>query len=304
MKKKPDIIYCFIPSLDVGKVCAKFAKNNNIRFIIDVQDLWPEAFQMVFNIPVLSNIIFFPMKRMANYIYKNADDIVAVSDTYANRAAKVNTKYKNKLSVFLGTRLEYFDKCKEENKIEYNDDKVRLAYIGTLGHSYDLKCTIDALEILKNKGKDKIKFVVMGDGPLRESFETYAKQKNIDCEFTGRLEYEKMVGILCGADITVNPIKKGSAGSIINKVGDYAAAGLPVINTQESPEYRKLVEEYEIGYNCENNNAEDLACKIEILYNNKELREKLGKNNRKLAEEKFDRKITYQKIVDLVEKND
>ena len=72
----------------------------------------------------------------------------------------------------------------------------------------------------------------MGDGPLKEEFENYAEEKKVDCQFTGRLEYEKMVGLLCSCDIAVNPIKKGSAGSIINKVGDYAAAGLPVINTK------------------------------------------------------------------------
>lgn len=50
-QEKPDIIYCAVPSLDVAKVAAEYAKKNNIRFIIDVQDLWPEAFKMVFNIP-------------------------------------------------------------------------------------------------------------------------------------------------------------------------------------------------------------------------------------------------------------
>lgn len=71
-----------------------------------------------------------------------------------------------------------------------------------------------------------------------------------------------MTGILCACDIAVNPIKAKSAGSIINKVADYAAAGLPVINTQECEEYRNLVENYKIGFNCENNNANDLAEKL------------------------------------------
>ena len=300
--EKPDIIYCAIPSLDVGKAVAKFAKKNNIRFIIDVQDLWPEAFKMAFNVPVISDMFFYPMKKTADYIYEAADDIIAVSDTYAQRAANVNNKYKNKLSVFLGTELDYFDKCKKENEIICFDDVVRLVYIGTLGHSYDIKCVIDALKILKNKGIDKIKLIIMGNGPLEQDFEKYAKEREINCEFTGRLNYNEMVGKLCSCDIAINPIKSGSAGSIINKVGDYAAAGIPVINTQESEEYRNLVEEYNIGYNCENNNPKDLADKLEILYNDKKLRQKLGANNRRLAEEKFDRKNTYIKIKNLIEK--
>lgn len=301
-RKKPDIIYCAIPSLAVGKIVAQYAEKNGVRFVIDIQDLWPETFKMVFKIPLLSNAIFYPMKRQANYIYKCADDIIAVSDTYRDRATSVNKKYKNKLTVFLGTNLEYFDKCKEKNIKHYNDNIIRIAYIGTLGHSYNIKTIIDALELLKEK-YNNLNFLVMGSGPLKNQFEAYAKDKNINCEFTGRLEYPEMVGTLCSCDIAVNPITHGAAQSIINKVGDYAAAGLPVINTQENLEYRNLVEKYNIGYNCENSNKQDIANKIEILIKDKKLRKELGNNNRKLAEEKFDRKKTYNQIVKIIEGN-
>lgn len=298
---KPDIIYTAVPSLDVAKVASKYAEKNNIKFIIDIQDLWPEAFKMVFNIPVISNLIFYPMKKKADYIYSRADSIVAVSNTYADRAAIVNKKYEEKLSVFLGTDLEEFDKSKKEFEIVPFDDVVRIAYIGTLGHSYDIKCVIDAIKILNNKGIKNILFVVMGSGPLQEEFESYAKEKEVNCDFTGRLSYGEMVGKLCSCDIAVNPIIKNAAQSIINKVGDYAAAGLAVINTQECEEYRKLVEDYQIGFNCENGNAQDLAEKIETLYKDKELRERLGLNNRSLAEEKFNRKNSYIAIKQLLE---
>ena len=300
---KPDVIYCAVPSLDVAKAVAKFAEKNNIRFIIDVQDLWPEAFKMVFNIPIVSSLIFSPMERQANYIYSNANDIVAVSDTYANRASKVNSKFKNKLSIYLGTNLDFFDECKIKNKVDFNDDIVRITYIGTLGHSYDIKCIIDAITILNKKGMKNIKFLVMGDGPLRQEFENHAKQNGIDSEFTGRLPYEEMVGRLCSCDIAVNPISHNAAQSIINKVGDYAAAGLPVISTQECKEYRDLVDNYKIGFNCENGNSQDIADKLEKLIFNKDLRNEMGKNNRRLAEERLDRRVTYKEIVDLVEKN-
>ncbi len=299
--EKPDIVYCAVPSLDVAKVSAIYAKKNNIRFIIDIQDLWPEAFKMVFNVPLISNIIFFPMFKTANKIYSLADDIVAVSNTYADRAGKYNKKYKNKLSVFLGTDLEYFDECKKENEIIYHDNVFRIAYIGTLGHSYNIKCVIDSIKILKEKQINNILFVVMGSGPLKYEFEKYAKEQGINAEFTGRLNYQEMVGKLCSCDIAVNPIAKGAAQSIINKVGDYASASLPVISTQECVEYRKLVEDYMIGYNIENQDVNDLADKIEMLYKDKDLRERLGANNRKLAEEKFDRKKTYIEIKNLIE---
>lgn len=300
-RKKPDVIYCAVPSLDIAKAAARYAKNNNIRFIIDIQDLWPEAFKMVFHVPVISEALFYPMQRQADYIYAAADDIIAVSQTYAERALKVNKKCEEAHSIFLGTELASFDRLSEYNKfMNKPKNEVWLAYIGTLGHSYDLAYVIDALKILQDKGIKNIKFIVMGDGPLKFKFEEYAKEQGIHAEFIGRLEYGKMAGMLSSCDIAVNPIKSGSAGSIINKVGDYAAAGMPVLNTQECIEYKNLVDEYQIGENCENSNTEDLARKLLKLCIDKPLRKKMGQNSRRLAEERFDRKHTYQKIVNIV----
>ena len=300
LKYKPDVIYCAVPSLDIAKVATQYAKKNNIKLIIDIQDLWPEAVKMVFKIPVLSDIIFFPVRKKADYIYSNADEIVAVSETYVNRALEVNKKTKNGTSVFLGTDLDIFDKYAKENRIYYYDNIIRIVYIGTLGMSYDIKSVIDAIKILNDKGIKNIKFVVMGDGPLKQEFEEYAEEKQIDTEFTGRLEYEKMVGLLCSCDIAVNPIIGTSVASIINKVGDYAAAGIPVINTQNSQEYIDLLVKYHAGLNCKPNNSSDIANKLEYLIINKKELKELGAGNRKLAEELFDRKKTYKKIISLI----
>ena len=294
------MIYLAVPSLSVGKICTKFCDKNDIKLIIDIQDLWPEAFKMVFNIPIISNLIFFPMKKQADYIYSRANEIVAVSETYCNRALKVNKKTKKGLSVFLGTDLKYFDECKKNNKIEFDDDVIRIAYIGTLGHSYNIKFVIDAISILNKKGINNIKFIVMGDGPLKQEFEEYAKERNINCEFTGKLKYENMIGLLCSCDIAVNPIKAKSAGSIINKVGDYAAAGLPVINSQESKEYRYLIDENQIGINVENDDSNSMSSAIELMCSDYKKRKEYGNNNRKLAEKKFDRQNTYSKIINVI----
>ncbi|GHH97719.1 glycosyltransferase family 4 protein [Neobacillus kokaensis] len=299
-RKKPDIIYCAVPSLDASYIAAKYAIRNKVKFVIDIQDIWPEAFNMVFNTPIISKIIFLPMNRKANFIYSAANHIVAVSETYVKRALDVNKKCKKGLSVFLGTELSNFDKFAEESKVVKPKNEIWIAYIGTLGHSYDLTSVIDAFSILRSKGYRNLKFIVMGDGPLKKDFQMYAMQKGIPCEFTGMLDYSKMVEILVKCDIAVNPITRGAAASIINKVSDYAAAGLAVINTQECQEYQNLIDKYYAGINCRNNNSKDLSEKIQFLYNEVEIRKEMGRNNRKLAEEKFDRHITYQRILDLI----
>lgn len=299
-REKPDVIYCAVPSLTAALKTSKYCKSNNVKYIIDIQDLWPEAFQMVLDIPVLSDIIFLPFKQIANQIYQAADDVVAVSQTYADRALTVNKKCKKGHVVFLGTKLKTFDQNVKENIYNRKDNKIWLGYCGTLGSSYDLTCVIDALALLKDRFD--IKFIIMGDGPRRSEFEKYAQKKKVATVFTGRLNYPQMCALLSVCDIAVNPITHSAAQSIINKHADYAAAGIPVINTQECVEYRNLVENYHMGFNCKNSDPMDMSAKLQILIENEMLRIEMGKNARHCAEEKFDREKTYLEILDILKK--
>lgn len=300
-RQRPDVVYCAVPPPNVAKVAAKYARAHDVPFVIDIQDIWPDAFKMFFDKPLVSDVLFYPVRREVDYVYASADHIIAVSQTYAERGLRASKKCNDATVVFLGTELDKFDRLAIEYAIDTSGKKeLWLAYVGTLSHSYDVPCVIDALSLLKKQGITDIKFIVMGEGPLRTKFEAYADTRDVWVEFTGRLSYGEMVGLLSACDIAVNPIVRGSGGSILNKHADYAAAGLPVVNTQESPEYRKLVEQHYIGFNCETGNAYDLADKILTLYQRGELRKEMGNNHRLLAEEMFDRKHTYAAIINLL----
>ena len=300
-RKKPDVVYCAGPSLTAAGNAARYCNKNDIRFIIDVQDLWPEAFRMVFNIPIISSLVFFPFKMMENEIYRRADEICAVSQTYADRAMKVNKKCENASVVFLGTDLEKFhenvEKCRDCNKpaLPYKN-KLWLGYCGSLSDSYDIKTVIEALAILQSGSVKVPKFIVIGDGYKRESLEQYAKEKNVDAFFTGRIPYSRVCWILSQCDMVVNPIVDHSAASIINKHADYAACGRPVLNTQKSEEYRKIIDHYCMGFNCDNEDPNDLADKIFRLIIHDEVRKTMGRNAYKCSEELFDRKKSYLKL--------
>ena len=336
-RKKPDICYCAVPSLAVADSVSKYCESNNVRFIVDVQDLWPEAFKMVFHVPVISNFVFYPMKKQADRIYSRADRIVAVSKTYADRAKCVNKKCENPTVVYLGTDKNVFDEyanrsgVRIENLENYRDSKndsmsiissifttqfveeevalsesnvttsddgpIRIAYCGTLGSSYDISCVIEAIKLLDENDKKKIQFIVMGDGPRKQEF--IRQSEGLPIFFTGRLPYPDMVWVLSRCDIAVNPVRKDSAGSIINKVGDYAMAGLPVVNTQECEEYRDLLEQYNAGINCRCANKQDVADALKCLIDDRELRIAQGQGSLRMGMECFDRGITYNRLVEL-----
>lgn len=296
-RKKPDVIYCAVPSLTGPNRVAKYCQKNKIRFVVDVQDLWPEAFRMVAPIPVLADCLFLPIKKLANSIYKRADAICAVSDTYCKRALNVSRKCKKGTTVFLGTELAAFDRYASDNPILVKEtDEIWIGYVGTLGASYDLICVMDAVKMIKTP----VRFVVMGDGPRKKEFVDYAKKKEIKASFTGRLPYDQMCSLVSHCDIMVNPIAHMAAQSIINKHADYAASGLPVVSTQESDEYKRLINEYQMGFTCKNHDSNDLAQKLQLLIDDTKLRYQMGRNARKCAEEKFDRKKIYQLLKDCV----
>ncbi|GAG71497.1 unnamed protein product, partial [marine sediment metagenome] len=95
---------------------------------------------------------------------------------------------------------------------------------------------------------------------------------------------------------------KRSKGSITNKIGDYLAAGLPILNSSRNNEFMKIVVDYEVGFNYMPGNCEELEKYIKLLYNNQNKRIQFGKNARKLAEQYFNRRDSYKKIYELIEK--
>ena len=300
-RKKPDLIIVSVPSLEVADQVTKYANKNKIPVIVDIQDLWPEAFKMALSIPIISDILFYPMMKQADRIYSRADKIMAVSDTYVARGIRVNNKDVRGISIYIGSDSELIKEKISNIEIIKPEGEFWIGYVGALGHSYDIGSVIKAIKILRDQGIENIKFIVMGEGILKSNFQAIAKENSVDVIFTGLLEYGKMMKTLMKCDVAVNPIVGKSVSSIINKVSDYAAAGVPVINTQNSNEYRQLLEGYNAGVNVENGNIISISEAIKRLYQNDSLRSEMAKNAQKLFDLRFDRQKSYLQIVSEIE---
>lgn len=296
----PDVVYCAVPVLTASFFAGEYCRKHEVRFIIDIQDLWPEAFGMVFKNEAFKGIVFTPFRFLSRNIYKNADEIIAVSREYVDFALENNRRKANGYEAYIGIDLDAHDSYLENDLLlKKKNNELWLGYCGTLGTSYDIESVLDALSILSNEAP---KFIIMGDGPLEKRFRLYAQRMDVDVVFMGRLQYADMVPILNKCDIAVNPIAKESVASIIGKHADYAAAGLPVINTQRNREYMELIENYSMGFNCNIGDGRDIAEKLEFLLNDQSLRREMSKNARYCAECCFDRKITYKKIMEVIQK--
>ena len=299
-----DLIYCEIPPNDVALAAAEYAKSKGIPFVPDVNDLWPEAMRMVLDIPVISDILFYPLLRDAEKVYSLVSGIIGTSDEYRDRPLKKQKLNVPKKTVYVGNEIAEFDAGVEEYspQISKGGDEFWVSYAGTIGTSYDIRTMVLAGKALLNRGRSQIKIKILGGGPLKEELETLAKEQNCsNVEFVGYAPYPKMTAYLAKSDILVNSFVKKAPQSIVTKIGDYLAAGKPMINTCMSPEFRNKVEHDGFGINIMPEDVNVLADAIEKLYEDEAGRTEMGKKARTIAEEQFDRPQSYKKIIELIE---
>ena len=299
-----DLIYAEIPPNNVALTAAEYAHKRGIPFIADVNDLWPEAMRMVIDVPVLSTLIFYPLQREAEKVYALASGVIGTSDEYRERPFQKRKRDIPKKTVYVGNELQVFDEGYEKNKdaVVKGEDEFWVSYAGTIGTSYDIRTMVLAAEELKKRGITNIRFKIMGGGPMKEELEQLAETRKADnVEFVGYVPYDLMAAYLTKSDILVNSFVKKAPQSIVTKIGDYLAAGKPMINTCMSPEFRNKVKKDGFGVNIVPEDAGILADAVEALYQDPEKRQRMGKRARLVAEEQFDRPKSYQEILRMVE---
>ena len=301
------LIYAEIPPNDVARVCAEVAHAHGIPFVADINDLWPEAMRMAIDIPVLSDIAFYPFARDAKKTYRLLSAAVGTSDEYAARPLRDRTEPCPTRTVYVGNDLATFDAgvAAHEHEIDKPLGELWIIYTGTLGASYDIATLIDAAAVIRDMPAlaapfRSVRVKILGDGPDRTRLEQRAAEKRAPVDFLGYTPYDLMAAYLAKADITVNSLVASAPQSIVTKIGDYLAAGKPLINTGSSPEFRAKVENDGFGINIPAEDAAELAAAICELAGKPELRERMGRRARTIAEQQFDQPKAYLAIVDLI----
>lgn len=303
--KDYDLLYAEIPPNDVARVIAEYGVANNIPFVADVNDLWPEAMRMVLDLPIISSALFYPLQRDAEKVYSMVSGVVGTSDEYRDRPFKNQKRDVPRITVYVGNEIKEFDQGAKDNwnQAIKQEEEFWVSYAGTIGTSYDIRTMVLAGEELKKREYPNIKIKILGGGPMKEELEELAKSRKIEnVEFVGYAPYGKMAAYLKKSDILVNSFVKKAPQSIVTKIGDYLAAGKVMINTCMSPEFRAKVDNDGFGINIMPEDVTILADAIEDLYKDEKKRLAMGRKAREIAEEQFDRPKSYQKITELIER--
>jgi len=131
-----------------------------------------------------------------------------------------------------------------------------------------------------------IKLRIVGDGPERGNLEHLSDSLGLkdNVKFSGSVPYGEVPKYLSEADVFARPSRSEGMG---NAFIEALAAGLPIIGTPVGG-ITDIIDDQNTGLFVKTDDPKDLAEKIKILLNDKELAARIVANGHKIILERFD----------------
>lgn len=287
-EEKYDLVYSAYPLIATNEFLGKLKKKYNFKLVVDVQDVWPESFSAV--LPFLRHIPpeLLPYSRKAKNAYMAADKLVAVSETYLQRALRAN-KYAKGMVAYIGSDFELIRTVVAK---KLDTAKTHFLYMGSFGHSYDIKTMLNAFILAKYEGLNFHLHLAGGGGGEERKFLPLMLD---NVTFYGLLPYSDLLSLAKGVDFFINPIKSFAQQSITNKLSDYISLGKPIISSQKSAEVELILSKLG-GFQYRSGDATSLLAALKLAHHLKN--RKICKNEDILK--KFDRNRTYAEIEEFI----
>ena len=244
----------------------------------------------------LSNVFMWNLARIEKEASKEANLIVTVSSYSAKKIVQLYNIDSDKIRIVPnGVDIQRFrptqDCEKLKDKIRGNSKHVVL-FVGNLIPRKGLHYLIDASKQVLKEHKET-KFVVAGDGPLKNNLILYTKKQGVHDKFIFLADVtETMLHSLYNcADVFASPsIQEGQGISLL----EAQATAKPVVAFNVSA-INEVVKNKETGILVKPDSYE-LANAISSLLSNRDLREKMGSSGRDFVINNFSWDICSQKM--------
>lgn len=289
---KPDVIYVILPPNSMAKFASDYKKKNKaVKLYFDIMDLWPETMPM-------NNIKFlFPISIWRNLRNKNlisSDFVITECDLYQNVLGKVLKKCK--------TSTLYL--AKNENKIEgklnINENEINLCYLGSINNIIDISKIKQVISALNSK--KSVVFHIIGDGEKRDIFINEIKKTGAKVIYYGKIyDVKQKLCIFNKCNFGINIMKDSVCVGLTMKSIDYFQYGLPIINNIKF-DTERIVERYNIGFNIDESNIEEVVKNINKM-NSKDIVD-MRLRTHKVFEKYFSKEAFNQKFKYIMEASD
>jgi glycosyltransferase involved in cell wall biosynthesis len=235
--QKPDlVIVAFPPVLSAHRI-VKLCKKHHIPVVIDVQDIWPDAFRMIINIPLIYSLITFSLRLKRNYTFVQASKLSCVSETYRQYLIKFQP-VQNIQVVNLGFNTTMFQQniSVDWNLLQKDPAEKWIAFLGTASHIPDLLNLPSIAAAMPG-----YRFILLGRNQAYHKIGKDVKTKNLNNVLViGDTSFSNIVNILMRSDAGLLFIDPRSGTSLPNKLFYYLLAGLPVISNYSNTDLEKL----------------------------------------------------------------
>ncbi len=211
--------------------------------IADIRDLWPDALVPDGRIGSLLRPTAASIGRSLANELQLADAVVAMSSTMLERAP-ANAK-RTKL-IPIG-----FPEPRPEDQLLWPEagQPMTACFVGSMSHLFDLRSMLLGWQRFiqtRSEAGPTPQLVLVGDGVQRELVDQIAAN-DPTVTITGWVLGEEVAGYMHRADIGIAPTRMGHGTTISNKVAEYMAAGLVVLNTLNE-EVGQPLTDMQLGY--------------------------------------------------------
>jgi glycosyltransferase involved in cell wall biosynthesis len=157
------------------------------------------------------------------------------------------------------------ENAKEE--LGWDEETSHIGFVGTLSEWQGVDKVIKALPYIIEKN-EKIKFIIVGDGPERDNLEDLVKAQGVESmvEFTGNFPHERVPLYMSAFDVGMNVKHPGIPSSPL-KLYEYLACGTPVVGT-DNEDFEPLDDD-SVGGKANYESPKDIAENIVDVLNRK-----------------------------------
>lgn len=260
-------------------------------FVFEVRDLWPELPRAM---GVIRNPLFLGALSVLEWVcYHSADRLVGLSPGIVDGIANRGVPRDRILSVPNGCDFDIFAAdVKPWRPAQVRPTDLMAVFAGTHGLANGLDAVMDAAAVLKRRGRDDIKLLLIGQGKLKARLQARAVCEGLDnVVFHEPVSKVSLAGLMAATDLGLQVLSNVKAfyyGTSPNKFFDYIAAGLPVLNNYPGWLAEMLVE-HQCGFAVPPDNAVAFANALEQAAADRDALVSMGKRGLALAKKQFDR---------------
>ena len=192
--KRPDVMIATSPQFFCGWAGVLLRWFRRFPFILEIRDIWPESMNAV-NAGLSSGTQKI-LGWLEKIMYRTAGHIVTVGKGYQQKLQERGVP-EEKISIVMNgvDQTMFYPSPPDETLLkQYGlEHKFICSYIGTIGMACGLQVVLQTAEMLKSENNDHIRFVLVGDGALREELENTAREKGLtNIIFAGRRPKEEI----------------------------------------------------------------------------------------------------------------